>query len=107
MHRYNANTVSIVLNEYLREFEAKLKAELANQERINMSSQTSREKMRADKEAERIRKILMEISEYERDVLYPLATRQLVIDLDDGVKVNYSKFGSALKNIPGFGASDE
>ena len=35
------------------------------------------------------------------DVLYPLATRQLQIDLDDGVKVNYAKFGAALKKIPG------
>ena len=34
-------------------------------------------------------------------MLYPLATQQIEIDLDDGVKVNYPKFGEALKKIPG------
>ncbi len=29
-----------------------------------------------------------ELQEYEDSVLYPLATRQVEIDLDDGVKVN-------------------
>lgn len=41
------------------------------------------------------------MDEYERDILYPLATQQIKIDLDDGVKVNYPKFGKALKKIAG------
>ena len=32
---------------------------------------------------------------------YPLATKQVEIDLDDGVKVNYNKFGTALKKVTG------
>jgi hypothetical protein len=40
-------------------------------------------------------------------VLYPLATRRIEIDLDDGVKANYPKFGAALKPIPGLKVSDE
>ena len=32
--------------------------------------------------------------------LYPLASQPISIDLDDGVKVNYPKFGAALKKIP-------
>ncbi len=31
----------------------------------------------------------------------PLATKQIKIDLDDGVKVNYPKFGKALKKVVG------
>jgi len=38
--------------------------------------------------------------------LYPLATQQVVIDLDDGVKVNYPKFGTALKKIKGLEAAE-
>ena len=34
-------------------------------------------------------------------MLYPLATRQVEIDLDDGVKVNYNKLGAALRKITG------
>jgi len=36
-----------------------------------------------------------------------LATKQLAIDLDDGVKVNYLKFGAALKKISGLEAKGE
>lgn len=39
-------------------------------------------------------------------MLYPLATQQIEIDLDDGVKVNYPKFGAALKTIPGLEAGE-
>ncbi len=43
----------------------------------------------------------------ELDVLYPLASQNIVIDLDDGVKVKYPKFGAALKKIAGLEASDD
>lgn len=45
--------------------------------------------------------MIAEMEEYECNVLYPLATEQVEIDLDDGVKVNYNKFGAALKKITG------
>jgi hypothetical protein len=95
MHRYTPSTVSTVLNEYLREFQAKLKASLEHTERSNNA-----------KEADRLRKVLLELDEYEHDVLYPLASQNIVIDLDDGVKANYPKFGAALKKIPGLEASE-
>ena len=107
MHRYTPSTVSTVLNEYLREFKAKLEASRQHHERLALGTGTPREKAAADKEIDRLRKVLLELDEYEHDVLYPLATQQLAIDLDDGVKANYPKFGDALKKIPGLEASDE
>ncbi len=108
MHRYSSSTVGAVLNEYLREFQAKLRAELGNQTRISGSPSTSaRDKARADKEVDRIRKMLLEVEEYEHNVLYPLATQQITIDLDDGVKANYPKFGAALKGIPGLESASD
>jgi hypothetical protein len=95
MHRYTPSTVSTVLNEYLREFQAKLKANLEHAERSNSAA-----------EADQLRKILLELEEYEHNVLYPLASQNIVIDLDDGVKANYPKFGDALKKIPGLEASE-
>jgi hypothetical protein len=53
------------------------------------------EKTKALKEIEKLTKMIAELEEYERDVLYPLATEQVEIDLDDGVKVNYPKLGAA------------
>jgi hypothetical protein len=40
-------------------------------------------------------------------VIFPLAVEQITIDLDDGVKVNYPKFGIALKKIPGLEAKED
>ena len=107
MHRYTPSTVSTVLNEYLREFKAKLEASRQHHVRLAASDGTPREKAAAEKEVDRLRKVLLELDEYEHDVLYPLATQQITIDLDDGVKANYPKFGAALKKIAGLEASDE
>lgn len=107
MHRYAPSTVSTVLNEYLREFESKLEANLQHQERLAVGNGTPREKAAALKEAERLRKVLLELGEYEHDVLYPLASQQIAIDLDDGVKANYPKFYPALKKITGLEAADD
>jgi hypothetical protein len=53
------------------------------------------------KEIDKISSILIELNKYEHEVIYPLATQQIEIDLDDGVKVNYPKFGKALQTITG------
>jgi hypothetical protein len=106
IHRYMPSTASTVLNEYLREFRAKLDASRQHHESITAGTGTPREKAIAQKEVDRLRKVLLELDEYEHDVLYPLATQQVQIDLDDGVKANYPKFGAALKKIPGLEASD-
>lgn len=95
LHRYTPSTVSTVLNEYLREFQAKVRASLDNAERAG-----------GGREADRLRKVLVELDAYEHDVLYPLASQNLVIDLDDGVKANYPKFGAALRKIPGLEATE-
>jgi hypothetical protein len=107
MHRYTPSTASTVLNEYLREFKAKLAASLQHQERLAVGGGTPRQQAAALKEADRLRKVILELDEYEHDVLYPLASQQVALDLDDGVKANYPKLGAALKKIPGLEASDE
>ena len=102
MHRYQPHTVGTVL-EYLRDFkDEKLQARKNHLEAVSISAGASPgDKTKALKEIEKINKILAELDDYERDVLYPLATEQVEIDLDDGVKANYPKFGDALKKIPG------
>lgn len=102
MHRYQPHTVGTVL-EYLRDFkDEKLQARKNHLEAVSISAGASEgEKTKALKEIEKINKILAELDDYERDVLYPLATEQVEIDLDDGVKANYPKFGDALRKITG------
>lgn len=108
MHRYTPHTVSVVLNDYLREFCTKLSTEKGRLEVIERAASSSpAEAAKATKELDKIRKIIKELEDYERDTLYPLATQQIEIDLDDGVKANYPKFGDALKKIPGLDAMEE
>ncbi|MDM7489835.1 BREX-1 system adenine-specific DNA-methyltransferase PglX [Rhodococcus sp. CSLK01-03] len=103
LHRYTPSTVSTVLNEYLREYENKLQKALERAEVAAAGGASAKDQ----KEADRLRKVLAELRDYEHDVLYPLATQQVEIDLDDGVKVNYPKFYPAVKKIVGLEASDE
>ncbi|BCW66055.1 hypothetical protein NicSoilB4_08180 [Arthrobacter sp. NicSoilB4] len=99
MHRYRPDTVSVVLNDYLHEFQAKLRARRSNLDQTGVSTlSTAKEQTAARKESEQIGKMLLELEAWEQSVLYPLATEQIDIDLDDGVKANYSKFGTALHN---------
>ena len=95
MHRYTPSTASTVLT-YLREYVTKLESSLQQAERAGNA-----------KEADRFRKVLVELNEYEHDTLYPKASENVVIDLDDGVKANYPKFGAALRRIPGLEASGD
>jgi hypothetical protein len=107
LHRYRPDTVSIVL-QYLRDFRSKLVSERDHQEQMSISLSASQgEKTKALKRIEELKRILVELDDYERDTLYPLATHQVALDLDDGVKVNYLKLGAALKKIPGLDAKDE
>ncbi len=94
LHRYTPSTVSTVLT-YLREYVTKLESALHQAERAGNAP-----------EADRLRRILVELNEYEHDTLYPKASENVVIDLDDGVKTNYPKFGAALRKITGLEASE-
>ena len=67
--------------------------------RARITSQ--RERTQALKEMDKLSKMLAELDEYESEIMYPLAAEQIEIDLDDGVKANYPKFGRALKKIAG------
>ncbi|MBL4542463.1 MAG: BREX-1 system adenine-specific DNA-methyltransferase PglX [Rhodobacteraceae bacterium] len=108
MHRYRPDTVSVLLNDYLREFIRKLEAERARLEKLSddpAATQTQRTK--ALKDVVVIAKQLAELEEWEREVIFPLAQAKIEIDLDDGVKRNYPLFGAALKPIKGLEAADE
>ena len=108
LHRYRPDTVSIVLNDYLREFMTKLRVQRSHLiDDNNRADLSASEKSANLKRIDKYAAMLAELEDYERDILFPLAQKQLAIDLDDGVKVNYLKFGAALKEIPGLKAREE
>ena len=108
MHRYRADTVSVILNDYLREFISKLEGERGRLEKLSDDPSASQgQRTKALKDMAVIAKQIDELNEWERDVVFPLAQAKIEIDLDDGVKANYPKFGAALKKIPGLEAKDD
>jgi hypothetical protein len=59
------------------------------------------EQNRAQREIDKIDDMLADSRKYESEILYPLAGERISIDLDDGVLVNYNKFGSSIAPVDG------
>lgn len=90
LHRYTPSTTSTVLT-YLRDYIGRVSAYAAMLDK----SETAKDL----READRLHRIVDECKAYEDDVLYPLAARNMPIDLDDGVLVNYLRMGRAVSTI--------
>lgn len=100
LHRYTPDTLNNILNGYLLEYKEKIKARMEHLDHI-IETGSSTEQTRAGKEKDKLKLVLIELDDYEREVLYPLATKRIAIDLDDGVLVNYNKFGKAVEEVKG------
>ena len=68
---------------------------------------TPAQQTKAQKETATVIKQIAELTEWEREVVYPMAQQKIAIDLDDGVKRNYPLFAGALKPIKGLEAADD
>lgn len=100
MHRYTPDTLNKILNGYLIEYREKLNTRLEHLDHLIVSG-SSTEQTKAQKEKDKLKLVLIELQEYERETLRPLAIERINIDLDDGVLVNYNKFGKAIKDVAG------
>lgn len=108
LHRYTRDTMNLVLNRYLREFQIKLRSRIAHLAEVQTSgAMSTRDKTVARKEFDKLTKALHECEEWERQVVLPLAQARIELDLDDGVKVNYLKLREALAPIPGLAAAED
>ena len=100
MHRYTPDTLNNILNNYLREFVEKLKTRKEHMQHLENTG-LSAEKTKATKEIDKLNEMIQDCQTYEREILYPLASERIQIDLDDGVLVNYNLFGQAVEEIKG------
>jgi hypothetical protein len=107
LHRYTRDTMNLVLNRYLRDYQVKLRNRLAHVTELQVTAATSKAKTETRKEVEKLTKILAECDEWERQTMLPLAQARIELDLDDGVKTNYLKLGEALAPIAGLAAKEE
>lgn len=100
MHRYTPDTLNKILNSYLIEYREKLNTRMEHLDHLIVSG-SSIEQTKAQKEKDKLRVIILELQEYERETIRPLAIERINIDLDEGVLVNYNKFGKAIKDVTG------
>lgn len=100
MHRYTPDTLNKILNGYLIEYREKLNTRMEHLDHLIVSG-SSTEQTKAQKEKDKLRVIILELQEYEREIIRPLAIERINIDLDEGVLVNYNKFGKAIKEVAG------
>ena len=93
MHRMNPYTAEAVRSKYLLPYIDFLKNKIGSYMERASSLNTSERK-----ELDKMQKALDECLEYEEQ-LHDVADRQIRFDLDDGVVVNYAKFGDVLAKI--------
>lgn len=100
MHRYMPDTLNFILNSYLRPYMEKVSNDIKRQEDIIITG-SAVEQGKARKRQDHLKDILKDCEAYEYDILYPLAGERIAIDLDEGVLVNYNKFGNAIASVAG------
>ena len=100
MHRYEPNLVARVRTDYLHKTQKAIEQNLAHCENIIVNSTNKSEISKATKDKSKYIKQLDEIRVYD-EVLRHMATQNIEIDLDDGVKVNYAKFQKIEISIEG------
>ncbi len=98
LHRYNEGTLSRMRNEYVTPLFGKMNArvEFLSQEKEAASSTSARN--RFQKQIDVLKKKISELSTYD-DELRHYADKRITLDLDDGVKANYAKFGKLLAEV--------
>ncbi|EPO5781240.1 BREX-1 system adenine-specific DNA-methyltransferase PglX [Vibrio harveyi] len=97
LHRYNESTLARMRTEYVTPLMGKLETQhsVLTESRTNASSTEQR---RIDKELKSIEKKQSELRAFDEELKH-LAEMKISIDLDDGVKVNYGKFGNLLADV--------
>lgn len=92
MHRMNPYTAECIRTKYLLPH-----IEWLLQKQNEMKANSTNLSIGERKQLDNINKQIDECREYH-DRLHVIADQQIAFDLDDGVVVNYAKFGDVLQN---------
>lgn len=92
LHRYNEDTLARINSKYFLNESARINAEVEDV-RIQFETADGKDKLRLDKLYKMLIARQKEMIEYGQ-ILDHMANQYINLDLDDGVKVNYSKFQS-------------
>ena len=95
IHRYNADTLSVLEKKYAIPYYEQLKTELAAVINIHKSSNGA-EKTGARRNISRIQTLILEMEGFLQHI-HILAAEKITLDLDDGIKNNYEKLKEILE----------
>ena len=98
LHRYNESTLSRMRTEYVTPLLGKYQAYAEQLEKQIDMAESTQDKKRLEKELKIMDKKQSELREFD-DKLKHYADMRISIDLDDGVKENYGKFGDLLTEV--------
>ena len=108
LHRYSEGTLARLRAEYVVPLTGKIQSriEMLQKDAAAASSTVARNKLA--KEVEKLKKKHVELLAYDEQLRH-YADMRVTLNLDDGVKVNYGKFGDLLAEVKAItgGASDD
>ena len=97
MHRYQSDLLARMRTDYVHEQQSRYRTAIADLEQ-RVSSASTGERVKLSKQLQKLQDQANEIRSYEEKI-HHLADMMILIDLDDGVKVNYAKFADVLAKI--------
>ncbi len=98
LHRYHEGTLARMRMEYLVPLQGKMAARIDRLVDDIASASTSAQAKRLQKERDRLTRQLDELRRFDEQLRH-YADQRIALDLDDGVKVNYAKFGNLLAEV--------
>ena len=98
LHRYNEGTLARMRMEYLVPLQSKMAARIDKLGDDIQAASSSAQAKRLQKERDKLTRQLDELRRYDEQLRH-YADQRIALDLDDGVKVNYAKFGNLLAEV--------
>ncbi|GAA5443986.1 hypothetical protein Misp06_02166 [Microbulbifer sp. NBRC 101763] len=98
LHRYNEGTLARMRTEYVIPLSAKMSTYEQKLEQDKAASSSAAETKRLEKETAKLHKQQAELAQFDEKLRH-FADQRISLDLDDGVKVNYGKFGDLLAEV--------
>lgn len=98
LHRYNAGTLSRMRMQYVVPLTGQLRKKIDSLDAQTQEAASTAERKRLEKEQVALQKKLVELARFDEELNH-YAQLQIELDLDDGVRVNYGKFGGLLANV--------
>jgi type II restriction/modification system DNA methylase subunit YeeA len=98
LHRYHEGTLSRLRAEYVVPLTGKMQSRIEMLEKDRDASSSTAARTKIAKQIESLKKKHVELLAYDEKLRH-YADRRIQLDLDDGVKVNYGKFGDLLAEV--------